>query len=298
MPRSYDPAWVNRICCVYAVMLGAYPKAFRVEFGKEMQQVFRDRCRAAAATDHLLLFAGLMFWDWLRSSVRERLGAPRSVGIGGAPGLIKGWWLLVLCGIIDAMHASINLLMIPLYTRPVIFLRFPSDAAWDMGLLALSAGACAIAAGLWSAGREHSWLLSLHGLALAAYGAIVVFPLIKGPLSFKPVSLLLTAMAASLGAFAVETARAHWRITRERWFPVAAGAASIAFAFSFIVVGFLRMIRLEPPIFWGWMSSYFVLCAMFMLWLAFRAHSRAVRQSGQAGPFSPSAPIPTHEIRP
>ena len=48
MPRPYDPVWVNRLCCVYAFMLGAYPKSFRIQFGDHMQQVFRDRCRAAA----------------------------------------------------------------------------------------------------------------------------------------------------------------------------------------------------------------------------------------------------------
>ena len=293
MPRPYDSPWVNRICCVYAVMLGAYPRAFRIEFGEEMQQVFRDRCRAAAATHHLLHFAGLMLWDWLRSSVRERLGAPRSLGIGGAPGLIKGWWLLALCGIIDAVHAGINLLMIPLYGRPVIFLRSLSDAVWDMGLLALLAGAFAIAAGLWSAGRGYSWLLSLHGLALAAYGAIAVSPLIKGPLGFRPVSLLFTAMAACLGAFALEIARAHRHLNGERWFPIATGVASIAYACSFIMVGFLGIIRLEPPIFWSWISSYFVLCTIVLLWLAFRAHRLDVRYSGPTGPLSP-APIPTH----
>jgi hypothetical protein len=41
------------------------------------------------------------------------------------------------------------------------------------------------------------------------------------------------------------------------------------------------------------MSSYFAHCAVFMLWLAFRAHSRGVGQSGQTGPLSP-APTPTH----
>jgi len=293
MSRLNDAAWVNRICCVYAVMLGAYPKAFRIEFGKEMQQVFRDRCRASAASHHLLSFSGLMLGDWLLSSVRERF---QSLGIGAGPGFIKGWWLLALCGIIDAMHASMNLLMIPGYMRPLIFLRSFSDAVWDMGLLALAAGACAIAAGFWSAGKEHSWLLSLHGLALAVYGAVIISFWGKGTLSFRPLSLLLTVMAASLGAFALKTARAQRRITRERWFPVAAGAASIAFAFSFTVVGFLRMIRLENTLLWSWMSSYFVLCAMFMLWLSFCVYSRGVRRSGQSGPFSP-APITTHKNR-
>ena len=94
--------------------------------------------------------------------------------------LSKAWWLLALCGILDAMHAAINLLMMNL---PLIFRSFgsPSVAVRDMGLLALSAGACAIAAALWSAGKDHSWLLSLHGLALAAFGAILFSPP-KGPL--------------------------------------------------------------------------------------------------------------------
>jgi hypothetical protein len=207
--------------------------------------------------------------------------------------LSKAWWLLALCGILDVMHASINALMMNL---PLIFRGFgsPSEAVRDMGLLAVSAGACAILAGLWSAGKDHSWLLSLHGLALLSFGAIAVSPLVKGPLGFRPVSPLFVAMAASLAAFALKTARAQQCSSREWRFLIAAGTASIAFAFSFIVVGFVRIIpRLEPPIFFSWMSSYFAFCALFLLWLAIRVHRRGVRQSGQTGPFSP-APIPTH----
>jgi Na+/melibiose symporter-like transporter len=149
-----------------------------------------------------------------------------------------------------------------------------------------------IAAGLWSVGKDHSWLLSLHGLALGAFGLIAVSPLVKGPLSFRPVSLLFTVMAASMGAFALETARTQRRGSRGRWFLIAAGAASISFAFSFIGVGFF--FRLEPPqIFFIWMSSYFVFCAVFMLWLAFRLHSRAIGQSDQMEPLSP-LPSPRH----
>ena len=32
-------------CRVYMVMLYAYPREFRLQFGGEMQQLFRDRCR-------------------------------------------------------------------------------------------------------------------------------------------------------------------------------------------------------------------------------------------------------------
>ena len=136
--------------------------------------------------------------------------------------LSKAWWLLALCGILDAMHAAINLLMMNL---PLIFRSFGSSsvAVRDMGLLALSAGACAIAAGLWSAGKDHSWLLSLHGLALAAFGAILFSPLIKGPLSFRPVSLLFTVMPASIGALRWRPQNAQRRGTRGRLLLIVAG---------------------------------------------------------------------------
>ena len=164
-----------------------------------------------------------------------------------------------------------------------------------MGILALVTGMCAIGAGLWSAGKDNSWLLSLHGLALGAFGVIAVSLLVRGPLSFRPVSLLLTVMSASIGAFALKTAQMRPRGARERWFLMAAGAVSICFAFSFIVVGF-RLIRLEPPqAFFIWMSSYFVFCAIFMLWLGFRVRSSSLSPAGQIGPLSPLPnPRPAH----
>jgi len=120
-------------------------------------------------------------------------------------------------------------------------------------------------------------------------------PLIKGPLSFRPISLLYTVMAASIGAFALETLKAQRRGTRGRWFLIAAGVASVVFAFSFVAEGLLRLPvrRLEPPIFFSWMSSHFVLCAVFMLWLALRLHSQASRQSDHMEPLSP-LPSPRH----
>jgi uncharacterized membrane protein HdeD (DUF308 family) len=196
--------------------------------------------------------------------------------------LSKAWWLLALCGILDTMHAGINLLMTSL---PLTYGIFGSNlrAVRDMGLLALAAGACAIAAGLCTHGKDHGWLLSLHGLALGAFGVITVSPLVKGPLSFRPVSLLFMLMAASLGAFALATAKAQPRGGKGRWFLIGAGAASISFAFSFIAVGFF--FRLEPPqLFFIWMSSYFALCAVFFLWLAVRLYSRASGQSELPSP--------------
>jgi uncharacterized membrane protein HdeD (DUF308 family) len=207
--------------------------------------------------------------------------------------LSKAWWLLALCGILDAMHASINLLMMSL---PLTYRIFGSSvtAVWDMGLFALAAGTCTIAAGLWSGGKDRSWLLSLHGLAMAAFGTVMVSPLVKGPLSFRPISVLFTLMAASIGAFALETAKTQRRSSNERWFLLAAGAASIGFAVSFVVVGIFR-IRLESKQFFTWISSYLALCAIFMMWLALRVRGRGIGQAGQTEPFLPGpSPVRPH----
>jgi len=94
--------------------------------------------------------------------------------------LAKTWWLLALCGIIDAICAAMNLLMLnPDGSLSLRRFALP-NAVWDMSVLALVAGACAITAGLWNSGSGNSWLLSLHGLALGAFGLIGVSPLVKG----------------------------------------------------------------------------------------------------------------------
>jgi hypothetical protein len=201
--------------------------------------------------------------------------------------LSKTWWLLALCGVLDAMQAAMNLLMLnPDGSLSLRRFGLP-NAVWDMGMLALAAGACAIAAGVWSSGRKNSWLLSVHGLALGAFGLIGVSPLVRGPLSFRPVSLLFVVMAVAIGAFALGTARTLLSGAPERWFLSLAGAASIGFAFSFVAVGF-AWVRLGTPYFyWIWMSSYFGLSAIFMLWLAWRVHSPDLSQSGRRETLPP-----------
>jgi hypothetical protein len=245
-------------------MVCAYPKAFRIQFGREMQQVFRDTCRAAVTNKDLLRFIPLMFWDWLRTYFRERLAA------FGSPEIhLKGWWLLALGGILDAMSAGMNLLM----------LNPDANFIWDMSVLALVAGACAIIAGLWNSGRGSSWLLSLHGLALGAFGLIGVSPLVRRPLGFRPISLLFVLMAVGVGAFALGTAQIRSGAPN-RWFLAVSGAASLGFACSFIAVGF-GWVRLElPPSYWIWMSSYFAFTALCMLSMAVRLHGVGPSQSG------------------
>jgi uncharacterized membrane protein HdeD (DUF308 family) len=264
MPAPHSSKGIERICRAYAAMLCAYPPAFRIQFAREMQQVFRDTCRAAVINNNLLRFIPLMFWDWLQTSFQERLAA-----LGNPEVRIKGWWLLALCGVLDAMSAALNLLM----------MNLSANFIWDMSVLALVAGACAVIAGLWNSGRGGSWLLSLHGLALGAFGLIGVSPLVRRPLGFRPISLLFVLMAVSAGAFALETAQTRGRAPN-RWFLTASGAASLVFACSFIAVGF-GWIRLgPPPSYWIWMSSYFAFTALCMLSIAARLHWVGPSQSG------------------
>lgn len=262
----------------------------RTEIQEHYQSAREDAISGGASQDEANRMALIALGD-AKTANKQYLRVLLTASESGT--LSKTWWLLALCGILDAMYATFHLLLM----NPLLIYRTigsTSDAGWDLGLFALLAGACAIAAGLWTVGKDHSWLLSLHGLAFGSFGAIVVsMGRSPRPLGFHSVSLLFAVMAATIGAFALQTARAERRSTRGRWFPIAAGTVLIAFAFSFIVVGFL--IRLEPSIFFSWMSSYFVLCAVFMLWLAFRAYSRGAGQSGQVDPFLPApSPIHTH----
>lgn len=248
---------MRRACRVYAVLLCAYPKEFRIRFAREMQQVFQDGCRAAAANNDLPRFLQVVFRDWLRTSLRERLAVFRNPEIP-----IKGWWLLAGCGIIDAICAAMNALMV----NP------SAHFVWDMSALALLAGACAIAAGLWNSGRGNTWLLVLHGLALSAFGLIGVSPLIRGPLGFRPVSLLFVLMAISVGAFALGAADGRLASL--------CGAVSLAFACCFLAVGF-GWVRLgPPPAYWIWMSSYFAFTALCMWSMAVHFHGSS--QPGSA----------------
>jgi hypothetical protein len=247
MPDSSHSTWINRLCCAYAAMLYAYPRAFRIRFGHEMQQVFRERCREAVRDDELLVFVLGALWDWVGASVREWLAAMRSREVHAMQPLVAGWWLLALCGIADAMCAA---------------------------MVALVAGACAIAAGAWNFRRSNAWLLSLHGLALGAFGLIGISPLVKGPLGFRPISFLFLLMATSASAFAWGSARAPQSRVSDRWFLGLFGALSLGFALSFIAVGF-GWVRLRPLYsYWIWMSSYFALCSVFMLYLALRVRNR------------------------
>ena len=184
----------------------------------------------------------------------------------------KNWWLLALCGVLDAIIA-------------VIYVNHAGSGFASYGALvlvcrlAVAAGACTIAAGIWGSGEGRSWLLALNGLALSAYGLIPI--LWTGPLSFRLFALLLVVMATSIGIFELTN-------SRSRRFLGLAGAASIGFALVFLAFVF-RWIQMTP----GpaqtllWMGAYFGFSAICMLGLALHPHSRGPSQSGRVEALPP-----------
>jgi signal peptidase I len=81
MPQSILMRW---FCRVYLVMLYAYPREFRLQFGGEMQQLFRDRCRHMSRTPgrwHWIHFAMQSAADWISTLFQERMAAVREITV-------------------------------------------------------------------------------------------------------------------------------------------------------------------------------------------------------------------------
>ena len=152
-----------------------------------------------------------------------------------------------------------------------------------LGMLALAAGACTIAAGIWRSAKGRCWLLVLNGLALGALGLFLVGTF-GDRRSFGTVALLIILMAMSVGIFEFVTARTlrRQRHVADGLFLGLAGAASVGFAFGFFALG-VRWIRVEPGSLLDllWLGSYFGFSAICMLGLALRLHSQGLSQSGQ-----------------
>lgn len=199
--------------------------------------------------------------------------------------LIKNWWLLALCGVLDAMISV--LYFIGQHTNgPLTFHSWHGTVIF-LGRLTLAAGACAIAAGIWSSRKGKSWLLVLNGVACSALGAIFTFW--TGPLAFRTVALLIVVMAMSIGVYEVAIARALRRHLMGEWLAGAAGVASIGFALAFLAFVF-RWIKLNPASPGQtllWLGSYFGFSAICMLGLALHVHRLARSQSGQWEDFPP-----------
>lgn len=78
---SAESPVAGSFCRLYSMLLYAYPAEFRREYGRSMQQLFKDRCRDLAQEPGalpLLRFAAHTIVDWVRTVVQERAAAVRS----------------------------------------------------------------------------------------------------------------------------------------------------------------------------------------------------------------------------
>src|SRR5215472_12501275 len=76
---------------------------------------------------------------------------------------IKNWWLLALCGVLEAILSAISFSMQDPEGYLALGIRSPEALVKIMCMLALAAGASTLAAGIGSSARGMSWLLVLNG---------------------------------------------------------------------------------------------------------------------------------------
>ena len=182
--------------------------------------------------------------------------------------LIKRWWLLALCGVLNAIFSALMFLILSPEGPPMlrIFRQVRSTAA-QLGMLALAAGICTIVTGIWSLRKGSSWLLVLNGLAYGVFGLLVRA---NGPVTFRMVALLVVVMALSIGMYELATARTLRGHLAGEWLLGVAGPVSLGFAVVFLAF-VLRWLKLDPgpsAQTFNWLGSYFGFSAICLLGLA------------------------------
>jgi signal peptidase I len=107
---------IGRLCRMYSVLLYAYPRDFREQYGFEMKQVFRDRCRDMARTPGrwpMLRMALQLSADWLATSVRERAAAIWSAGRKQTPRTLVTEWAVTIAIYLFATTTLVQAYVIP-----------------------------------------------------------------------------------------------------------------------------------------------------------------------------------------
>jgi uncharacterized membrane protein HdeD (DUF308 family) len=196
-----------------------------------------------------------------------------------AQSVIKRWWLLALCGVLDALFAGLIVLMGNPDGSPNLRLFIHGrNAITQLGLLALAAGVCTIAASVWRSRKDNSLLLVLNGLATSSLGILVTLGATR-PITFRTIALVIVLMAMSIGLYEVTTARTFRGHLIDEWLLGAAGLASFGFAVVFLAF-VLRWIKIDPSPSaqtFNWLGSYFGFTAICMVGLALRLDDLGVQ---------------------
>lgn len=186
--------------------------------------------------------------------------------------LIRNWWLFAVRGVLAALFSIITFLMRGSAESFLLREFALKGLIVFLGMLALAAGVCTIAAGAWTSSKNRWLLLVLDGLAVSAAGLILI---LLNSISFRMVIYLLLLLATMIGILELAGARTLRRHVPDEWFLGLAGLVSIGFA-----VAFLWTKPEEPASYIIWLGSYSGFSAICMLGLALRLRSlrRAVHR--------------------
>jgi uncharacterized membrane protein HdeD (DUF308 family) len=183
---------------------------------------------------------------------------------------IKRWSLLVLSSL---FYATFSFMILFIWSpdgfRMLRTFAHSRSSIEQLGLVALAAGVCTVATGIWNAREANSWLLVLNGLACSALGTMVALGASR-PVTFRSIALVIVVMALSIGLYELVTAKTLRGHRVDEWLLTAVGVVSVGFAGVFL--GFVfRWIRLDPSPSaqtFHWLGSYFGFGAICMLGLA------------------------------
>jgi uncharacterized membrane protein HdeD (DUF308 family) len=184
--------------------------------------------------------------------------------------LIKRCSLLVLCSL---LYATFSFMILFIWSpdgfRTLHTFAHYRSSIEQLGLVALAAGICTVATGIWNAREANSWLLVLNGLACTAFGTLVVLGASR-PITFRSIAIAIVVMAMSIGLYELVAARTLPGHRVDEWLLTAAGVISIGFASVFLgfVFGWIRLDPSPSAQTFHWLGSYFGFSSICMLVLA------------------------------
>jgi hypothetical protein len=185
---------VRWFCRIYAVLLHTYPREFRLQYGGEMAQVFRDRCRCVARTQGfrgLLRFGVHSGADWLTTSIREGIASMRAA----SPFTIR---FALLVGI----ALSLTLMGIRIWHyRPLLVMPGGSTFVLETAVVLLLYGALIVWATRSNGPLRRTVLLSGARVGLVAAAVEIAHLAAENFIEFGPPWEAISTLTFMLGTF-------------------------------------------------------------------------------------------------
>jgi signal peptidase I len=103
-------------CRIYSLLVLAYPREFRRDYRRPMEQLFRDRCRdlaRAGGSRPMVLFALRTLADWFRTAIREHASALWSAGHNGERRGFAAEWAATILVYLFAATTVVQAYVIP-----------------------------------------------------------------------------------------------------------------------------------------------------------------------------------------